>query len=343
MGIVACCGKESQIQDLQNQRLLFTNTQSEKTNDGKENKLFYASNILKDDFEKIQLNFENSLKNQAEFISEKEFDEILIQKNEEIKKIDFPKEIENTEMCDSFKAPPIKFINGEIYKGSWSVNNKKNGFGINIYPDGLIYKGLWDGGTIGKYGLFLEENGNYYKGEIKHGKFNGKGEINIKDRYKYIGEFSSDMPDGKGYIEDVDKGFKYKGDMVKGKKEGKGILEYNDGTIYDGEFKNDAFNGEGRLKYKNGEYEGEFKEGKIKGKGKFTWEDGSIYVGEYDNFMKNGNGKFIWNKNKFYEGQWFNNHQHGTGFIYYNGKKLDGIFRFGKIIKERVNEQKKVI
>ena len=81
-------------------------------------------------------------------------------------------------------------------------------------------------------------------------------------------------------------------------------------------------------------YEGEFKDGKIKGKGRFIWEDGKIYEGEYNNFMKNGNGKFIWNENKYYDGQWVNNKQHGKGVIYYDGKEIEGMFRYGKIIKE---------
>ena len=50
--------------------------------------------------------------------------------------------------------------------------------------------------------------------------------------------------------------------------------------------------------------------------------------------MKNGKGKFFWNDNKYYDGQWVNNRQHGKGLIYYDGKEVEGIFRFGKIIKE---------
>ena len=49
--------------------------------------------------------------------------------------------------------------------------------------------------------------------------------------------------------------------------------------------------------------------------------------------MKNGFGKFSWSKDKYYEGQWLNNRQHGKGTLYYEGKEIEGLFRFGKIIK----------
>ena len=342
MGLIGCCGKENRIIEANNQLMLHSELQTEKSDlgtndekDHKDKKKLYSSNIDKNNYEKIKIHLEKSLKNQAEFITDKSFEEILEQTNKDIYKIDFPKEIENNKENNSFIAQPIKFINGEIYKGSWNINNQRHGFGININPNGLIYKGLWNKGNIGKYGLFLEENGNYFKGELKDKKLEGKGEMEIKGKYKYIGDFSNDLPNGKGILEDYEKGFIYKGDMVNGMKEGKGSLEYIDGTIYEGDFKSDLYNGNGVLKFKDGKkYEGEFHDGKIKGKGKFIWEDGKIYEGEYDNFMKNGNGKFFWNDNKYYDGQWVNNRQHGKGLIYYDGKEVEGIFRFGKIIKE---------
>ena len=337
MGLHICAGKENFNQEFKNQ-LSFNEIQTDRsdlrTNDGKDYKLEYASNIQEINFKKIKINFEKSLKNQAEFISDKSFEEILEKSNQLLKKMEFPNEIENSKEENSFIAPPIKFINGEIYKGSWNIKNKRNGFGININPEGLIYKGLWFNGNLGKYGLFLDKNNNYYKGEIKDGHFNGKGEMKINNKYKYLGDFKNDLPNGKGCIEDYQKAFKYNGNFVDGLKNGKGFLEYADGTIYEGDFKNDLFEGEGILKFKDGKkYEGEFKNGIIKGKGKFIWENGEIYEGDYDNFMKNGKGKYSWNGDKYYDGQWINNKQHGKGLIHYNGKEIEGIFRFGTIIK----------
>ena len=347
MGVVNCLEKENKQKENNNQIIFINDNQSEKsdksdksdlgTNDEKVNKLLYASNIQKSHFKKIKCNFKNSMKNQAEFIDDKSFEDIL--ERTEINKIDFPNEIENTKEQNSFIAPPIKFSNGQIYKGSWNINNQRHGFGININPDGLIYKGLWNNDKIGHYGLFLESNGNYLKGELKDGKLEGKGEMEIKGKYKYIGDFKHDLPNGKGYLEDYVNKYTYDGDIVDGIKDGKGILEYIDNTKYEGDFKEDLYDGEGILKFNDGKiYEGEFKGGKIKGAGKFKWQDGKIYEGEYNNNMKNGNGKFFWNENKYYDGQWVNNKQHGRGKIYYNGEEIEGIFRFGKIIKEKSNK-----
>ena len=234
-----------------------------------------------------------------------------------------------------FSFDPIKFPSGEIYKGSWDSNKKRQGFGISISADGnTLYKGNWESDKIGDFGLFLEKNGNYYLGQIKEGKFEGKGELNIERISKYNGEFKNDLPEGKGIFEDYENNYKYDGDWLMGKKNGRGVLEFTDGTKYEGDFKNDLYDGNGIIKFNNGNvYEGEFVEGNIKGKGKFVWNDGKKYDGDYEDFMKNGFGKFFWKEKKYYEGQWLNNKQHGQGKIVNDGSEIEGTFRFGKIIK----------
>ena len=337
MGALGCCTRNCQNNQEGKNQMIFSNEElfqtDARTNDEKDKMVTYSSNMNKKDFQNIKLKFENSLKGLGEFIDETTFDEIL-KTNEFICDIEFPKKIENYKEENIFESKPIKFSNGEIYKGSWNKYNKRHGFGINISPDGNIYKGLWNNDKIGNYGLLLDSIGNYYIGELKDGKMEGKGELLLKYKIKYKGEFSNDIPNGKGIFEDYEKGSKYNGEIFNGKKNGRGILEYNDGTIYEGNFKDDKYDGNGILKYNDGrKYEGEFKDGKIKGKGKFMWGDGKIYEGEYDDFMKKGFGKFYWNDDKYYEGEWLNNRQHGKGLLHCDGKEVNGIFRFGKIIK----------
>jgi hypothetical protein len=48
--------------------------------------------------------------------------------------------------------------------------------------------------------------------------------------------------------------------------------------------------------------------------------------------MKHGFGKISWCENKYFEGFWINNRQHGEGKYYLNGKTLNAIFRYGKLI-----------
>ena len=282
-------------------------------------------------------NLIRTIKEQAEIISEDDFETILQSNFPNLNRIVYPEGNSPSSFPQKniFFFDPIKFPSGEIYKGSWDSNKKRQGFGISISADGnTLYKGNWESDKIGDFGLFLEKNGNYYLGQIKEGKFEGNGELNIEGISKYKGEFKNDLPEGKGTFEDFENLYKYNGDWEMGYKNGKGVLEFHDGTIYEGEFKNDLYDGNGIIKFNNGNvYEGEFVEGNIKGKGKFVWNDGKKYDGDYEDFMKNGSGKFYWNDKKYYEGQWLNNKQHGKGLICNEGKEIEGLFRFGKIIK----------
>ena len=282
-------------------------------------------------------NLIRTIKEQAEIISEDDFETILQFNFPNLNRIVYPEGNSPSSFPQKniFFFDPIKFPSGEIYKGSWDSNKKRQGFGISISADGnTLYKGNWESDKIGDFGLFLEKNGNYYLGQIKEGKFEGKGELNIEGISKYNGEFKNDLPEGKGIFEDYENNYKYDGDWSLGKKNGRGVLEFTDGTKYEGDFKNDLYDGNGIIKFNNGNvYEGEFVEGNIKGKGKFVWNDGKKYDGDYEDFMKNGFGKFFWKEKKYYEGQWLNNKQHGQGKIVNDGSEIEGTFRFGKIIK----------
>ncbi len=282
-------------------------------------------------------NLIRTIKEQAEIISEDDFETILQSNFPNLNRIVYPEGNSPSSFPQKniFFFDPIKFPSGEIYKGSWDSNKKRQGFGISISADGnTLYKGNWESDKIGDFGLFLEKNGNYYLGQIKEGKFEGKGELKIEGISKYNGEFKNDLPEGKGIFEDYENNYKYDGDWSLGKKNGRGVLEFTDGTKYEGDFKNDLYDGNGIIKFNNGNvYEGEFVEGNIKGKGKFVWNDGKKYDGDYEDFMKNGFGKFFWKEKKYYEGQWLNNKQHGQGKIVNDGSEIEGTFRFGKIIK----------
>ena len=338
MGIKNCCNSNTNYESTK--QIIFTGETLPQFEESKLKKInnnninLYIS-IDNNNKEKIKANFENIVKYYGDFIEGKKIEEILEEINPLANKITLPDYIENHLEPNCMIFGPIKFNNGEIYKGSWNLNNQRHGYGINISPDNNIFKGLWKEDKVSDYGLFLDFEGNYYKGELKDGKSEGKGEMVVKDKSKYVGDFVNDCPNGFGILENYENGTKYKGEVLNGIKNGKGVLEYEDGTIYDGNFKNDLYEGYGVIKFPNNrKYEGDFHEGKINGKGKFTWEDGRVYEGEYEDFMKKGFGKFYWNENKYYEGQWLNNKQHGKGTLHYDGKEINGTFRFGKIIKE---------
>jgi hypothetical protein len=292
-----------------------------------------TDSIIRDELIQSKLTFETKLEKNGKFLKGRKIKDILNSVNPMVNMIEMPENIINSKKPKTFEEPIIEFHNGEIYKGHWNTNNQRDGFGVNINPDGEIYIGLWNNDQIGDYGAFFDNEGNYYKGKLVNGKGNGEGELLLFNKVKYIGNFVDDIPNGKGKMISLLDGSEYDGDIVQGKKEGKGILKFKDGTEYEGEFKDDNFNGNGVLKYYNGrKYEGTFKDGKMDGNGKFTWEDGKIYIGSYINDKKHGKGKLMWNSEKYYEGNWVNNKQHGEGMYYLHGKVLKGQFRFGKII-----------
>ena len=289
---------------------------------------------IREELIQAKLKLEKKIEKNGKFLKSQKITDILNSINPIATRISIPDNITNNKKSRTFEEPIIQFHNGDIYKGYWNTNNKRDGFGININSAGEIYMGLWDNDQIGNYGAFFDNEGNYYKGNLVNGKANGEGELVLFNKVKYIGNFFvDDIPNGKGKMINLMDGSEYEGDVVQGKKEGKGILKFKDGTIYEGEFKDDDFNGNGILKYNNGrKYEGNFKEGKMDGNGKFIWEDGKTYIGSYVNDKKHGQGKLIYNNDKYYEGSWVNNKQHGEGTLYLNGKILKGQFRFGKII-----------
>ena len=51
----------------------------------------------------------------------------------------------------------------------------------------------------------MERTGDYYIGELKDGKFEGKGELEIIGISKYKGEFKNDLMNGKGILNDYEK------------------------------------------------------------------------------------------------------------------------------------------
>ena len=186
---------------------------------------------------------------------------------------------------------------------------------------------------MGEYGLWIDPQGNYYKGELENGEANGEGEMFINNKIKYVGNFNNNLPNKKGKIINFTDNSIYEGDIVNGKKEGKGILKFSDGTEYEGDFIDDKYEGIGKLSFKNGcIYEGSFQNNSINGKGKYIYTDGKEYNGDFQMGLKHGFGRLSWSDEKYFEGFWINNRQHGEGMFYLNGKVLKGIFRYGKMI-----------
>ena len=287
---------------------------------------------------KAKKKFESKIKkeNKAALIKNNTIANIMTQYNKASTKftnIELPAEIISTKPKNGFETELIKFDNGDTYQGCYNINNEKEGFGSYVKKNGFIFKGLWRDDQIGDYSLFIDPNGNYFKGNLIDGAANGEGELMIKEKFKYIGNFNNNIPNEKGKLFNFIDNSIYEGEIVNGKKEGKGTLQFCDGTIYEGEFFNDKYEGKGKMTFKNGcIYEGDFHDNMIDGKGKYIYPDGKEYNGDFQKGLKHGYGRLSWNIDKYFEGFWINNRQHGEGMFYLNGQILKGIFRYGKMI-----------
>jgi hypothetical protein len=200
-----------------------------------------------------------------------------------------PQELKEKE--NLIEMNPIKFKNGNIYKGKWNAENQMEGLGKYLIKDDNVYtEGFWENGEL-KYGRIFLPDGIIYEGYINDSKYNGNGKLIFPDA-TYEGLFSKgEFKKGKMLWNN---GYEYEGEFNGNCLQGKGKLTGPDNEIYEGEFNNNLFHGKGKYIYKNNEceYDGEFQYGIKKGKGKYTANYEYTYDGNWDNDLPFGNGKY---------------------------------------------------
>jgi hypothetical protein len=159
------------------------------------------------------------------------------------------------------------YANGETYVGSWK-DDLYNGYGILYAPDGSVAQaGTWEAGLLitpetGVYtafGVIEEVDGKSYFGDLKDGKYHGKGKYKSsggfqvgefldgqlvegvvffsQDRAYYIGKFKDKSPHGRGRIYNEDDSV-YDGEFVKGQYHGRGVMYNADDSIERGIWEN---------------------------------------------------------------------------------------------------------
>jgi serine protease Do len=129
-------------------------------------------------------------------------------------------------------------------------------------------------------------DGNIYTGNLKHGKFDGRGTLNEGNGDVYVGDFRDGLFDGNGELH-FKNGESYSGEFRNGKYDGKGIFKYCDGSLYSGYWK----------------------DGKCDGLGEFRSSGSKYYKGEWKAGVKNGNGEMQINENgkvSMVKGIWLN-------------------------------------
>ena len=234
----------------------------------------------------------------------------------------------------------------EVYKGSWNLNKKYNGYGIkyefNISNDtDSRTEGTFNNGLLFGFGRIILSNGEIFFGRFVNGKMMGNGEYIRKDGSKYVGQFLEGLPHGKGR-EKMDDESVFEGDYFWGKPK-RGKIVWKDGSSYEGEFEEGKINGFGIYDWGNNrKYIGQWKEGKMEGKGKLMYSDGTYYEGDFISGKKNGHGKYVWDINKYYVGQWKDDKPNGKGVYYKYGKETKGFWADGHLFSKTVGSNNNI-
>ena len=295
-------------------------------------------------------NFYNSKNIEIEKINQIEFDEML-NSNSDITKlledynkifdehnINFNLNNDNVE-CIKFKDKNKEKESSEFYYyGEFNNNGIIDGVGIKIINKNYIYKGEFSNGEYHGKGLLIKNMAIIF-GDWEFGEINGNVIYKVNSKFEYNGNFEKNKKNGFG-SEKYQDGSIFEGNFVNNKKNGHGIYTFPNGEKYEGNFEDDLFNGEGQYIWeKSGKkYIGQFKNGKIEGKGTYTYEDGTKFIGTFIDGYKNGEGCIIFPDGKKYFGNWLNDDLYGNGYLLDGKKKIEIIFRHGKIISQKLSE-----
>lgn len=133
-----------------------------------------------------------------------------------------------------------------IYEGEM-VDSKREGRGICLYSNNMLYEGEWKRNKEHGYGKVMTSDRTriIYEGEFERGRMQGKGTYYYEQAEnsrctnggaRYIGEFKENMRNGIGtyYLSNSSV---YDGMWSNGLMSGKGVFTWPDGSFYDGEWK----------------------------------------------------------------------------------------------------------
>ena len=155
---------------------------------------------------------------------------------------------------------------GEVYEGD-VVEGAREGVGICLFPNGLLYQGQWlQGKEHGTGKLMTHGRKVIYEGEWSEGKMNGKGRYVFPSGGVYEGDWRENMRHGQGtYL--LPGGARYEGDWKEDLRWGFGAFTWADGSVYEGEWVRGVRQGKGTLKCTEFEYVGQWTGNKMEGKG----------------------------------------------------------------------------
>lgn len=94
----------------------------------------------------------------------------------------------------------VKYDDGDVYKGHWNGDGKRDGLGVLKFADDTVYRGEFSAGMTSGYGVLAFSDGSKYEGQFSDGKYSGYGVFTAKDGMKYEGEFSDGKANGSGKV-----------------------------------------------------------------------------------------------------------------------------------------------
>ncbi|CAE7666528.1 PIP5K4 [Symbiodinium pilosum] len=214
---------------------------------------------------------------------------------------------------------------GIKYTGQWK-GDKRDGHGLQEWPDGARFDGQWRNGLAEGFGKFVHADGDVYEGQWRDDKANGEGVYHHADGSRYVGQWKDDQKEGQAMEEWADNS-RFEGQYRAGKKHGHGTFTWPEGSSYEGEFQNNEIHGQGTYFWNDGRvYCGQWANNRMSGQGTFTWRDGRKYIGSYMHDRKDGHGVFTWPDGREYVGDWKDGKQHGIGVF----KTAKGDYRRGE-------------
>ena len=128
------------------------------------------------------------------------------------------------------------------YNGELDENGNKQGFGLQKWKDGALYKGYFYENKANFLGIFNHSDGDVFEGEFKNDRAYGYGKYLHSNGALYEGEWVDDSQHGTGIEVWADKS-QYRGDYIRGKKCGTGSYQWSDGSSYDGEWYENTLHG----------------------------------------------------------------------------------------------------
>ncbi|MCL2461223.1 MAG: protein kinase [Defluviitaleaceae bacterium] len=174
------------------------------------------------------------------------------------------------------------------YSGGWK-NNRPEGRGVMLWPNGDKYDGNFTNGRASGQGTMTWANGNKYEGNWADGNMDGSGVMHYADGRVYDGAWVQSTRQGKGKMLYANTDT-YDGDWANNLKQGSGIyVSVAKGFTYTGDWANDMMDGQGTMLWSNGQkYVGGWKANMENGYGVLTGPDGSVmYQGNFvdNNFV----------------------------------------------------------